>query len=448
MKKWVRCISLLLFFVSAMNYVCFAQNEIEESGVGVQETITPEQIESADDLSSLQETSDEVLSEEMQELPDATEDIIEIVQDESATDNEPQIVSDESEDQEQANDEMVQEAVSSDEEKTDQMEDEEDSLQEEDEIVGIDTIDLSEPQGNWLFKRHWWERAEKKYEKIREQVARILEARMSFFQKRSKIDRNLLDPFYLQIGLDQASLEYVIAELLGNIEKQREQDGTLEDYEREWLNQLVENQSTLEQIKLNAQAINKVDHDVDDALEKLMQQVNRAREYEREAWNYFKEIARVLNDKRARELVMRMKNISRNVKQLYTYLQAQFTPYYHNLIKTIQDKTNQIKLDVDLLKENGVDLKQQMDQINNKEREPEPEVQEREPIKLKAEPGFLSRYIFTPIANVLTFVWNGIVAVVRFPINLIFGEKKGVPVQESEMQETIAITDSENEQEE
>lgn len=433
MKKWVRCISLLLLFGSSMNYVCFAQNEVEQAEVEVQETIMSDPVEFENDSPSVQEISDETLNETTQELPNVTEDTIEDApQAESATENESELVSDIQVNEEKTNDEVVQEAVSLDEEKTEPMEDEDDSLQEDDEIVGIDTIDLSEPQGNWLFKRHWWERAEKKYEKIREQVARILEARMSFFQKRSKIDRNLLDPFYLQIGLDQASLEYVIAELLGNIEKQREQDGMLEDYEREWLNQLLENQSTLEQIKLNAQAVNKVDHDVDDALEKLMQQVNRAREYEREAWNYFKEIARVLNDKRARELVMRMKNISRNVKQLYTYLQAQFTPYYHNLIKTIQDKTNQIKLDVDLLKENGVDLKQQMDQINNKRTEPEPEIQEREPVQLKEEPRFLSRYIITPITNVLTLVWNGIVAVVRFPYNLIFGGKKEASVQKVE----------------
>src|SRR5579872_3599284 len=51
--------------------------------------------------------------------------------------------------------------------------------------IGIDTVSLEEPQGNWLFKRIWWERAEERYEKIRNLVTAIWESRTQFFNKRN-----------------------------------------------------------------------------------------------------------------------------------------------------------------------------------------------------------------------------------------------------------------------
>ena len=439
MKNWVCYVHVfLILFLTAGS---FAQNEpallddIADKQVSVE---TPE-----DNAENITETAQENETEVAQE---ATVNDNESVEPADSLSNEPQVVVEETQEiVNEPTDELSTQASDEDEQVQEPKEEAED-----DEIVGIDTIDLNEPQGNWLFKRHWWERAEKKYEKIRDQVARILEARMSFFKQRSTIDRNLLDPFYLQIGLDQASLEYVISELLGNIVKQREKEGMLEDYEREWLDQLTENQTTLEQIKLNAQAINKVDHDVDDALDKLMQQVNRAREYEREAWNYFKEIARVLNDKRARELVMRMKNISRNVKQLHEYLQAQFTPYYHKLINNIKEKTAQIKLDIDLLKENGVDLKQQMDQLKNRTTQSVEDGVETEKVERKEkqeESGFLTRYIIAPLANIFSMVWSGIVYVIKIPYNLLFGQKKQTAPEDSEIESEVAVAITEQDEE-
>ena len=40
--------------------------------------------------------------------------------------------------------------------------------QDEIEIKGIDTVDINEPKGNWLYKRIWWEKAERTYEKIKQ----------------------------------------------------------------------------------------------------------------------------------------------------------------------------------------------------------------------------------------------------------------------------------------
>src|SRR5437870_6541847 len=78
--------------------------------------------------------------------------------------------------------------------------------------VGIDTVSLENPQGNWLFKRIWWERAEERYEKIRLLVDAVWESRTIFFVKRNELDRNVLDPFYLNVGIGQGELQTILSE--------------------------------------------------------------------------------------------------------------------------------------------------------------------------------------------------------------------------------------------
>ena len=60
--------------------------------------------------------------------------------------------------------------------------------------------------------------------------------------------------------------------------------------------------------------------DIDATLKKLMEQIDRARKYEREAWNNFKDIAHVLSDKKARELFYQMDTAHNNLKDIQEYV--------------------------------------------------------------------------------------------------------------------------------
>src|SRR3990172_6656360 len=172
----------------------------------------------------------------------------------------------------------------------------------EPEPSGIDTDSLENPQGNWLFKRIWWERAEERYEKIRLLVDAIWESRTQFFIKRNNLDRTVLDPFYINIGIDQGELQIILSEINEFLEKQREQQGDLTEQERMLYETYATDEEALKQLKLDVESISNLDHAIDDALIKLMDQINRVRQYEAQAWDNFKEIAHILNDIRAREL--------------------------------------------------------------------------------------------------------------------------------------------------
>lgn len=317
---------------------------------------------------------------------------------------------------------------------------------EEEELVGIDTVDLDEPQGNWLFKRLWWERAEEKYEEIRSLEAHVLELRMPFFLKRTDVDRTILDPFYLHVAKDRGALEVLLADIAEFLAAEEAQEGMLDETERGLRNQLQAESETLEQLQKNIQSILNFDHELDAAIGTLMEQLNRVSEYEREAWHYFKEIGRVLNDKKAREYVLKMKNIQRNIKEIQEYIQERFSLYFDQLIGTIKENADQVTVAMDKLQEKGIDLKEQLGHIKDQGRIVETEEIEEAPRPKIDNRGFFEKYIISPISSFFGIIWDGIVTVVQWPYNLIFGSKKPAPIEEMEYEEVAVEPESPSEE--
>ncbi len=290
---------------------------------------------------------------------------------------------------------------------------------QETEIVGIDTVDLDEPQGNWLFKRIWWERAESQYEKVRTRVEAVLESRMQFFAQRAELDKTVLDPFYITIGLGQGELQTILSELIERLQQEREQEGVLSPKEREFLKTLRTQKSVLEQMSLDVQAINKIDREIDESLNKLLEQINRVRGYERDAWRYFKDIARVLSDKKAREIFYKMDTVYKNITKVEMYIKQAFKDHFDQLITTARQQVDRVQTAMQALKEKGIDFKKQLVRM---EQEEEPELvkkpEKEEEIGEEQVPGgFWNSYVMAPLKT----MWGGIVYVIRLPIDMFIG---------------------------
>jgi len=88
-----------------------------------------------------------------------------------------------------------------------------------------------------------------------------------------------------------------------------------------------------------------------------MEQLNKVRLYERDAWSQFKEIAQVLNDIKASELYYKMDTSWRNIKDVYHYLQKDFSTYFQELATKLGTEIDRVKKVVNALKEKGIDLK-------------------------------------------------------------------------------------------
>lgn len=288
--------------------------------------------------------------------------------------------------------------------------------EKEEEPAGIDTVSLENPQGNWLFKRIWWERAEERYEKIRILVDAIWESRNTFFKERNELDRKVLDPFYMSIGIDRGELQTILAEINDFLEKQREQQGDLSEQERVLYETYSTEEETLKQLKLDVDMITNLDHAIDDALGTFMNQINRVRNYESEAWKNFKEIAHILNDTKARELYYMIEGAARNIKTISTYLEQEFFTHFHKLIDEAKTRVARVQSQMDALKEKGVLFQKQAEQLEQQTAPAESE-DEEEVVKPKPKLGWFD-WISSGISDVLGYIWS----VIRLPYDMVFGK--------------------------
>lgn len=286
------------------------------------------------------------------------------------------------------------------------------------EETGIDTVSLQNPQGNWLFKRIWWERAEERYEKIRGLVDAVWESRTTFFVKRNELDRNILDPFYLTIGIGQGELQEILSELVDFLDKKREQQGDLNEQERTLYEVISTEEESLKQLQLDVEAVTKLDRAIDEALGTLMNQINRVRQFEQQAWQNFREIARILDDTKARELYYMIEGTARNIKNISNYLEQAFLKHFNTLINEATKHVTRIQNQIKALKEKGVNFKRQSELLKQPEQPSSQEEEEREEeSRPKPKQGWFG-WIGSGVTNIL----NMILSFIRIPYDMLFGK--------------------------
>ena len=284
------------------------------------------------------------------------------------------------------------------------------------EPTGIDTVSLENPQGNWLHKRIWWDRAQDRYEKIRQAVDTIWTFRNKFFVARNELDRNVLDPFYINNGIDRGELQANLTEIVDFIDKKREEHGELSEEEMQIYETYQTEEEALKQLKSDVDAITNLDHAIDDALGKLMDQINRVRNYEAQAWTNFKEIAHILNDVKARELYYMIEGAARNIKNINVYLEQDFFRHFNQLIADTAKHVARVQSQVEALKEKGISFKKQADLVEQKQQQAAEEEEEEEAAP-KPKLGWFD-WIGSLFSDFFSSVWS----VIRMPYDMIFGK--------------------------
>jgi hypothetical protein len=224
-------------------------------------------------------------------------------------------------------------------------------------VQGITTVDLEQPQGNWLFKKYWWDRAEETYKKIKNNSDKIGDMRVKFFTRRTELDKTILDPFYADVGLTQSELQRSMQSLMSQLEQERDKEGMLSEEERELMETVKKDRERLEQLDRDIKAVGTLRDEADRAVEKVLEQKKRASQYETEAWDTLREIGRVVNDTKASELFYKMDAALRTVKEVAKYVEQDVNGLFDKLLSNAREQTERIKTALQALKEQGVDLK-------------------------------------------------------------------------------------------
>ena len=305
--------------------------------------------------------------------------------------------------------------------------------EEEIEIKALDTEKMAEPKGNWLYKKIWWEKAERLYEKTRQLFDKIFELRMSFFARRHELDHMILDPFYLKNGFEEGELAELVASLTAQIGQEQTKDQ--DEQSLNLLRLLADEKKNLEQLQLSTQNIMKVSHAVDDALIKLLEQLNQARHYEQQSWDHFKAINRELSDKRARELYYAMDTFWKNLNNINNYLSDAYTKYFDQLTTKAQTEVERSKELMQGLKEKGIDLQVQALKL----RKPSKAVADQEEAAQEESRGILGtlwHWVTFPVRA----IGNGVASIFNF-FSGWFGGSQDVedsaPVRSDQVSENI-----------
>lgn len=235
--------------------------------------------------------------------------------------------------------------------------------------VGLDTLNVNhDTKGNWLYKRFWWERARKLYEDIARRSTILLDSKKPFFDKRTALDRDVFDQFYTKNGFEKGELTATLTRLINDLEQERTQKGVLSEPERDVLSKLAQEKETLEKLRQDTEIINKLDNSIDDALAVLNGQVTQCRAYEEQALQKLNEITRELSDKRAKELYHEMRILFDNINNIESYLKGPFTAYFEGLGSKAQELIDQANTALARLKEQGIDLGKQVEQVHADEK--------------------------------------------------------------------------------
>ncbi|NBP02443.1 MAG: hypothetical protein EBU90_20465 [Proteobacteria bacterium] len=262
----------------------------------------------------------------------------------------------------------------------------EDHTQQVDEVDGQvedkdlrDTVDSKATSGNWVYKNYWWRKIEELYSQIKEAFNRVMTTRMTFFNKRNEVDKEL-DRFYQHVGLEQGPLEDIINLGIAVIEKEKKDQGFLDKKERIFFDKIKDKQTQLEQLKVDIKAVVELDHKIDEALEVVLQQVDICSKYEQEAWSIFKNVARELSDKEARKQYYDTKGLLQDVNKVHEYLTGPFTSYFEQMAQSVQEHTQSIISRLAVLKNDQLDLKKEADFF-----EKEDEALEKKHVAIKHE---------------------------------------------------------------
>ena len=233
---------------------------------------------------------------------------------------------------------------------------ESEDIDNEDAEYGIHTISVKGASGNWLYKRWWFEKAGTLYDKIKKAFAQILDSRMYFFEQRVNLDRVVLDPFYQAIGIVHNELQDNIAMLLAKAEEYKNTSNQ-KDGKVSAITILQEEQKTLANLQNEVAAVRDINRAINDALHKLMGQINMCRQWEQDVWHRYRSIANELSDKVARDHYYAIAASWKNIKQVQQYIRGEYSHHFEALIQDAKVRVKKIQKSMENLKEKGIDLK-------------------------------------------------------------------------------------------
>ncbi len=267
---------------------------------------------------------------------------------------------------------------------------------EKDIVNTLDTLSV-EDEGNWLLKRVWWEQAEATFEKIINLNNQMLQPQMEYFNRKNEANK-AVEEMFRKIGFQYGELHEMLNYFLESVSKEREAVGILSTEERDFLNLVNGKRQELENLQTDLNSLNELETKFNEVLNQLAAQINKCREYEKNAWNDFKEIGRILNDKKAKALFYQIEGYLKNVQSIFNYINVDLKKYFDGLLDKADKLATSILSKIEELNNQGFNIKEEYQKIKQieEQREIEAALKKRkaeEGVKPKPKQGWLDSII-------------------------------------------------------
>ena len=207
--------------------------------------------------------------------------------------------------------------------------------------------------GNWVLKRVWWEKAEKVFGTIMSYNSQVSDQQMNYFGARNDVDKQL-DEGKRKLNLSLLDISKVISYLLGLVGSETVSEA--DEAGNSFKGTVLENKEKLESLQADIELLHKLDEDLDSVIVKVIDQTHKCSDYEAKAWEDFKQIGRVLNDMKAKELYGQVVNYRKNIKAVLSYLQNDLKSSFDALMAQAKNKISDIEKVTKELHSGGIDL--------------------------------------------------------------------------------------------
>lgn len=220
----------------------------------------------------------------------------------------------------------------------------------------VPEVNTNQEGGNWVRKRLWWEQAESAFGTLVANNDAMLQAQKSYFEQRNSTDK-LVEAAICKLAVERADL----VALLNQLAELAQRTGPVAEPELRLYNLAKANQASLAALQKLFADLAGLDNALDQVLDQLLEQIDRCRDFEKSAWEDFKEIGQILNDQKAKALFYKVDGYQKNVAKVLEYITGPLQKYFMELTLRAKKLSEELLAEVAKLKTAGLDLKFELD---------------------------------------------------------------------------------------
>jgi regulator of replication initiation timing len=255
----------------------------------------------------------------------------------------------------------------------------------------VPEVNTNQEGGNWVQKRIWWEQAEAAFAQLTADNNQILQIQADYFKQRIIVEKQL-NTILCDLNVSRADLVSFIDKLLEftstvpNVAtvaadkssatvSQSGHDKSVSDHKNSSGNQRLKKlailqQVGLENIKTYLTNLKLIDDALDQVLVELNKQIELCQDYEKQAWDDFKEIGRILNDKKAKALFYQVDGYQKNVQKILDYVTGPLKKFFDDQVTKTKKNCEDLAQELKQLAAGGLDLRIELDILAGRTPEP------------------------------------------------------------------------------